>query len=73
MPYKRFPHDGPSCKFPIGLTVDGRLCPNEDSDFAGDGQYPPFVIFDVGAQDNLPAHYETRAEAEAALTALLKE
>lgn len=44
--------------------VDGHEAPNEESSFLADGQYPPFVIFDVDKQDNLPGEYGTRDEAE---------
>lgn len=43
-------------------TADGVLM--------GDGQFPPFGIFDVEAQDYILPFYQTRAEAEAALLVL---
>lgn len=55
----------------VGLTVDGSDGPDRDTSvFMGDGQFPPFVVFDAGEQCNLPGEYETRAEAEAALAAI---
>ncbi len=47
--------------------VDGLEYGDPDSPYHGDGQFPPFVIFDIQAQANLPGEYATRAEAEAAL------
>lgn len=44
--------------------VDGHDTEDEDSPFQGNGQYPPFVVFDIVAQDNLPGTYRTRNEAE---------
>lgn len=44
--------------------VDGHEAPNEESSFLADGKYPPFVIFDVDKQENLPGEYGTRDEAE---------
>lgn len=55
-------------------TVDGAVYPNDPEGplFQGDGQYPPFVIFDVTAQENLPKQYPTREAAETALLLLVK-
>lgn len=47
-------------------VVDGHEFPNEESNFLGDGEYPPFVIFDVDRQENLPGEYGTRTEADQA-------
>lgn len=44
--------------------VDGREFPNEESNYMADGRYPPFVVFDVDKQENLPGEYGTRDEAE---------
>lgn len=44
--------------------VDGHEFRNDESNFVGDGRYPPFVIFDVDLQENLPGEFGTRAEAE---------
>ena len=56
------------------FTVDGAVYPNDPEGplFEGDGKYPPFVIFDVMAQDNLPGQYLTREAAETARLELLK-
>ena len=53
--------------------VDGAVYPNDENGplFQGDGQYPPFVIFDIQGQKNLPGHYQTRGAAEEALSKLL--
>lgn len=50
------------------LVVDGAMRPDDPDgpEFQGDGQYPPFVVFDVDNQQNLPGHYPTREAAEAA-------
>ena len=44
--------------------VDGRVADNPDADWANDGEFAPFVIFDIEAQTNLPGRYDTRADAE---------
>lgn len=49
-------------------TVDGHEFRDEDSAFTGDGKYPPFVVFDVDRQENLPGEYGTRSEADHAAT-----
>ena len=54
-------------KPPARYCVDGCEFGDPQSSYAGDGQFPPFVIFDIEAQQNLPGHYATRAQAEAAL------
>lgn len=43
------------------LVVDGT---EEYGNFAGDGAYAPFVVFDVDAQTNIAGPYCTRREAE---------
>lgn len=48
------------------FVVDGHEFANEESAFTGDGQYPPFVVFDVAKQENLPGEYPTRGQAQAA-------
>lgn len=53
-----------------GYCVDGRESDDPDAPYAGDGQFPPFVIFDIQAQDNLPGTYATREAAEAALATI---
>lgn len=47
-------------------AVDGAVRPDDPDgpEFQGDGQFAPFVIFDIEAQENLPGHFATRAEAE---------
>lgn len=48
--------------------VDGLTHADPDTaGYWGDGEFAPFVIFDIQAQRNLPGEYATRAEAEAAL------
>lgn len=56
-------------------AVDGAVYPDDENGplFEGDGQYPPFVIFDIQAQENLPDRYPTREEAEKALALMLAE
>lgn len=49
--------------------VDGLEFDDPDSNYTGDGQFPPFVVFDVTRQENLPGHYDTREKAEQALVA----
>lgn len=50
--------------------VDGHDSAHPDAAYAGDGTFPPFVIFDIAEQDNLPGLYQTRQEAEEALVKL---
>lgn len=45
--------------------VDGHLFENEDSDLAGDGEFAPFYVFNIEAQDYLLPPYPSRAEAQA--------
>lgn len=54
-------------------AVDGAVYPNDENGplFQGDGQYPPFVIFDIQAQKNLSGYYQTREAAEKALSKML--
>lgn len=53
---------------PVGASpryvVDGHEFPNDESSLLGDGGFPPFVVFDVEAQDNLPGTYATREAAQ---------
>lgn len=53
------------------LCVDGHTYPDPESDCAGDGQFPPFAVFDVDAQENLLPYYLTRAQAENAMRRIL--
>lgn len=63
----------PDTERKVRYVVDGAVRakyePDEAPEFAGDGAHAPFVVFDVGRQENLPGRYETRAEAESALLA----
>lgn len=45
------------------LCVDGLEFDDPNSSYLGDGNYAPFVIFDIDAQENLPGTYRTREEA----------
>jgi hypothetical protein len=47
-------------------VVDGHEAENEESNLAGDGEFPPFRVLDTDAQNYLPGTYKTRAEAETA-------
>lgn len=53
------------------LCVDGHTHPDSDSAFAGDGQFPPFAVFDIDVQENLAPYYLTRGQAELALSRML--
>lgn len=55
----------------IKYCVDGHEFPEEESNLAGDGEFAPFRIFDIEAQDYLPGTYETRGGAENALSIFL--
>jgi hypothetical protein len=52
------------------LVVDGT---DEYGNYAGDAESPPFVIFNITQQKNLPGYYPARAEAEKALEKLKGE
>ncbi len=54
----------------VRYCVDGHEFPNEDSEMLGEGAYPPFLIFDIEAQDYLPHPYPSRNEAESELRRL---
>lgn len=58
--------------FEHNLCVDGLMSDDPDSPYSGDGQYAPFVVFDIDAQENLPGQYATRLEAEASMTRILQ-
>ncbi len=45
----------------MNLVVDGI---DESGAFMGDGENPPFVVFDVNAQENIAGPFNTRDEAE---------
>lgn len=44
--------------------VDGHEFSSRNSEMLGDGKYPPFRIFDMQEQRNLPGEYRTREDAE---------
>lgn len=46
------------------FVVDGHEFDDEDSNLAGDGNYPPFYIFDTARQQNLPGSYSKRENAQ---------
>lgn len=52
------------------LCVDGHEYPDTESDWLGDGQFPPFAVFDIDAQKNLLPYYQTRIQAEEAMLML---
>lgn len=47
------------------FVVDGHEFDDSESAYAGDGQFPPFVIFDIDAQVNLAGKWATREAAQA--------
>jgi hypothetical protein len=48
----------------IRFVVDGHEFPNEESSLLGDGEYPPFWVFDVEEQEYLGVNHLTRAAAQ---------
>ena len=48
------------------FVVGGHEFDDEDSNLAGDGNYPPFYIFDTARQQNLPGSYSRRDTAQLA-------
>jgi hypothetical protein len=60
------------------LNSDGRFCvdghefPDSESNWMGDGQYPPFAVFDIVEQKNLLPYYLTRKQAEQAMDKLIE-
>ena len=44
--------------------VDGHEHDHPDANLCGDGQYPPFMVFDIEGQDWLPGVYITREAAQ---------
>ena len=58
----------PGCK--ARYIVDGHEFADPESAFLGDGEYPPFVVFDALAQQNLPGEYATREVAQDVADAL---
>jgi hypothetical protein len=51
------------------LVVDGTDAAS--GHFLGDGELPPFVVFDVDAQQNIAGPFHTRAAAESHLLEIL--
>lgn len=49
----------------LWFCVDGYETESRESNLAGDGAFPPFLIFNPPAQDYVPGAYPTREEAEA--------
>lgn len=49
----------------LWFCVDGYETESRESNLAGDGAFPPFLIFNPPAQDYMPGAYPTREEAEA--------
>lgn len=54
------------------LVVDGMDGPHQDGNFAGDGAYPPFVVFDVDAQQNIAGPFDDRKSADDHRLAILR-
>lgn len=46
------------------LMIDGSSSLDEDAPYQGDGQFPPFAVFDVDDQDNVVCQLPTRNSAE---------
>jgi hypothetical protein len=55
------------------LCVDGHEFPDLESNWMGNGKFPPFAVFDIDAQENLQPFYNTREEAEEVMRTLLLE
>ena len=51
-------------------VVDGHEFDDEDSNLTGDGNFPPFYVFDTERQRNLPGRHPTREAAQALADAL---
>lgn len=49
---------------PMDYCVDGHETDHPDSPWAGDGQYPPFMVFHPESQDYAVGTYQTRAAAQ---------
>lgn len=52
------------------LCVDGHEFDDTESAWLGDGKFPPFAVFDIDAQENLPGRYPSRVEAECAMVCI---
>lgn len=55
----------------LNLCVDGHEFENEESDFLGDGAFPPFMIFDIEGQTYLPGEYASREKANTVMQAII--
>lgn len=54
------------------LCVDGHETADSESNWVGDGKYPPFSVFDIDSQENLLPYYPTRSQAEGAMKRMLE-
>lgn len=58
----------------IRFCVDGlEWADDDEAPLAGDGEFPPFRVFDIPAQDYVPGTYPTREAAQAVADYLNKE
>lgn len=48
----------------IRYCVDGHEYEDPESNLAGDGEFPPFRVFDIEEQDWLGTPYDTREAAQ---------
>lgn len=55
---------------PLPFTVDGHTHASPDSDLQGDGQFPPFYVFDQNNQKNIAGPFQSRNRAEQERVAL---
>jgi hypothetical protein len=55
------------------LCIDGLESDEEDAPYMGDGTYPPFVVFDIEAQENLPGRYFDPTAVRNALREILRQ
>lgn len=53
--------DAAHADFAANLVIDGL---DQQANFAGDGQHPPFVVFDVSRQENIAGPFASRDLAE---------
>ena len=53
------------------LVVDGMDAPHKDGNYVGDGAYPPFMVFDVDAQQNIAGPFDDRKSANVHRMAIL--
>lgn len=54
----------------VRFCVDGHEFENEESDMLGDGEFAPFMVFDIEKQDYCAGTYETRLAAQKVADAL---